>query len=166
MAAGATYEPIATQTLASTASSVSFTSIASTYTDIILVASGTVSSAASFYLRVNNDSATNYSITGLQGNAGTASSYRLTSRTSSEAGSWYTTQNDTTIHFQNYANSTTNKTFLSRTNNAANLVDETAHYWRSTSAINRIDVSPNSTFSGATTFSVGSTFTLYGIAAA
>ena len=166
MAAGATYEPIATQTLASAAASVSFTSIAATYTDIIMVATGTASTASSFYLRVNNDSATNYSFTGLQGNGTAASSYRLTGRSSCEAGAWWTTQNNVIINFQNYANTTTYKTFLSRSSNAGNMVEADVHLWRSTSAINRIDVSPNSTFSGATTFAIGSTFTLYGIAAA
>ena len=37
MAAGATYEPIATQTLASAAASITFSSIAATYTDLRLV---------------------------------------------------------------------------------------------------------------------------------
>jgi hypothetical protein len=163
MAAGATYEPIATQTLASTATSVSFTSIAATYTDIVLVAAGTASTATGVFVRVNNDSGSNYSFTQLQGDGTTATSSRSTAQNKAGAGSWYTTQSNSIVQFQNYANATTYKTFLTRMNNAGNLVEATVSLWRNTAAINRIDIAPGF---GANTFSIGSTFTLYGIAAA
>ena len=70
-------------------------------------------------------------------------------------------QNNAIVQFQNYSNTTTYKTVLSRGNNASNLVEAFVGLWRSTSAITAIDIK---TQSG--NFSIGSTFTLYGIKAA
>jgi hypothetical protein len=62
----------------------------------------------------------------------------------------------------NYANTTTNKSFLARASKGSSGVDLVAGLWRNTAAINSI------TFyePGARLFGIGSTFTLYGIAAA
>jgi prophage DNA circulation protein len=59
-----------------------------------------------------------------------------------------------------YANTTTNKTILSRSNNVANLVQTTVSMWRSTAAITSILVYANGTYP------IGATFKLYGIEAA
>jgi hypothetical protein len=61
----------------------------------------------------------------------------------------------------NYANTTTFKTHISRSNNSSNFVMATVGLWRSTAAITSITLLTNT----ADTFSVGSTFTLYGIKA-
>ena len=61
MPASNTYEPIATTTLTSAVSSVSFGSIPQTYTDLILVnyfATTTVNEDA--YVQFNSDTASNY----------------------------------------------------------------------------------------------------------
>jgi hypothetical protein len=70
-----TYEAIASTTLTATASSIDFTSISSTYTDLILVCYLQDSGGAS-YIRVNNDSGSNYSRTIVYGSGGSAASYR------------------------------------------------------------------------------------------
>ena len=62
----------------------------------------------------------------------------------------------------NYSNTTTYKTVLTRANIASADVEAVVGLWRSTSAVNQLDVKQG----GAVTFSVGSTFTLYGIKAA
>jgi hypothetical protein len=62
----------------------------------------------------------------------------------------------------NYSNTTTYKTVLLRSNNASAITVATVGLWRSTSAINTIKIYAD----GAAVFSVGSTFTLYGIKAA
>jgi hypothetical protein len=64
------------------------------------------------------------------------------------------------INIQNYSNSTTYKTVLARSNNAATGTDATVALWRSTSAITSIDYYLNSG-----SWATGSTFTLYGIKA-
>ena len=82
MAAGNTYDAIATQTLSSAAASVTFSSIAGTYTDLVLVTSIRKSTTGvSAYLRANNDSGTNYSTTYLYGSGTSAISTRDTNRT-------------------------------------------------------------------------------------
>ena len=60
------------------------------------------------------------------------------------------------------ANTTTNKSVLARTSNATQMTGASVSLWRSTAAINRIDLSPDA----AVNFIIGSTFSLYGILAA
>ncbi|NBQ97859.1 MAG: hypothetical protein EBU12_06490, partial [Microbacteriaceae bacterium] len=62
MAAGNTYSQIASTTLGSAASSVTFSSIAATYTDLVIVVQAAVT-AGSIALRMqfNSDTGTNYS---------------------------------------------------------------------------------------------------------
>ena len=113
----ATYTPIATTTLGSAAASYTFSSIPSTYTDLILIASGLVSTNGyDFDIRVNGDTATNYSYTALGGNGSSAASYRNSNATFmrfSTYSSWHTsTISNTIIQFQNYSNATTNKTVI------------------------------------------------------
>jgi hypothetical protein len=169
MAAGATYEPIATTTLGSAAASYTFSSITGTYTDLVLVASLNGSSGTAIKVQFNGDTATNYSLTRLVGTGISATSSRQTSSTSIIYGynGIPTTANEfaaVIMNIQNYANTTTYKTMLSRFNNAnsgSGSTDAIVGLWRSTSAINAIKVEAN-----AGTFSTGSTFTLYGILSA
>ena len=169
MPAGSTYTPIATYTLPSNASSYTFTSIPSTYTDLVLVANGGTVSDSNLNLRVGNgsiDSGSNYSQTLIGGNGSSALSSRVTSQTQ-----WQPSNDDAywtnaikgvlTIHFMNYSNTTTYKTVIGRTNLASSGLDSIVHLWRSTSAINSILVG-----NYGYNFSIGSTFTLYGIKAA
>ena len=65
-------------------------------------------------------------------------------------------------NFMNYSNATTYKTTLSRQADASTLAGCNANLWRSTSAITSITLLEELGLS----FSSGSTFTLYGIAAA
>ena len=161
-----TYVALATVT-ASGSSAVSFTSIPATYTDLVLVCNTQVASGVSdVNIRVNSDTATNYSRTILYGDGSSAASARNTNQTYFQPevyGYVNTTYSQNMIvQFMNYSNTTTFKTFLSRANNATTGVDAIVGLWRSTSAINRIDIAPVA--GAATFFSAGSTFSLYGIA--
>jgi len=165
MAAGSTYTPIATTTLGSATASVDFSSI-SGYTDLVLIVSAKANTAADdLALRFNSDSGSNYSYTTLTGNGTTASSSRSANVTfaildfngSVRTGD-YTTN---VVSIQNYSNSTTYKTVLARSNSSAG-VDANVCLWRNTAAITAIRV----LLTGGTNFASGSTFTLYGIAAA
>ena len=164
----ATYEPIATTTIGSATSSYTFTSIPSTYTDLVLITNTKASSGDYLRFRVGNgsiDSGANYSQTVLSGNGSSAASYRYTSVNQSNlliASAVPTSDYQLSIaNFQNYSNTTTYKTIIHRGNNASSSVETGVTLWRSTSAINQIQVlflSDN--------IAVGSTFTLYGIKAA
>jgi hypothetical protein len=173
MPAQSTYTPIATYTAPNgSVNSYSFTSIPQTYTDLVLVLSCGMNSGGDPTVVVNNDSGANYSDTWLNGNGTTLASYRYTGRNF-----WYPEWNlmggaygvfslQSTFHFMNYSNTSTFKTVLYRTGNAAAGTNVGTEYhvgiWRSTAAITRIDVGATS----SQTYMSGSTFTLYGIAAA
>jgi len=169
MPAGKTYTPLATTTLSSAAASVTFSSISSSYTDLILVASITgVSVATDPWIRVGNgsvDTGTNYSWTWLAGNGGAVYSERGTNNSKLYYSAISTIQNNVqlvTFHFMNYSNTTTNKTILWREADAGTETGATVGLWRSTSAINTIEIS----LDASRTYSSGSMFTLYGIKAA
>jgi hypothetical protein len=157
-----TYEPIATTTLGSAQSTVTFSSIPATYTDIIAVINGKTTGPVSVDMRLNNDTSTNYSFTRIVGNGSSASSSRGSSDTKMQinSGSSDTEREIIIMQLLNYSNSTTFKTALVRANNAGQSTSAFAGLYRSTSVINRIDF-----LATGTTFVVGSTFTLYGIKA-
>ena len=80
-----TYTAIASQVLASSAASVTFSSIPATYTDLVLrcsVRSATSSGQDYMLLQFNGDTATHYSMTMIYTSATTATSYSTTSTTS------------------------------------------------------------------------------------
>ena len=154
-----TYEPIATTTLGSAAASVTFSSISGAYTDLVIVGAG--SAAADIFIRFNGDSSALYSYTRMYGNGTTATSDRASGQTS-----YFLTIggfSDANFIFQlnNYSNTTTFKTGLSRSNYSSASVGAIAGLYRSTAAITSILLQSNSS-----NISVGSTFTLYGIKAA
>jgi len=158
----ATYEPIATTTLGSTQNQVDFNTISSAYTDLVLVFNGGLTSTGDIWLRMNSDTGSNYSRTRLTGDGSTAASTR-NSATSSifvSAGTVGATAN-AIINIQNYSNTTTYKTTVSRFNSSTFAVASVG-LWRSTSAITTLSLRADS----ADTFTSGSTFTLYGIKAA
>jgi len=158
-----TYEPIATTTLGSTSNGATFSSIPVTYTDLVLVVSGTLNTTNYLTLTLNGDTAGNYSYTALTGNGSAASSARGSNNGFAFGGQFTTSQSVSIWHLQNYSNTTTYKTVLNRNNAASGFVDAFVTMWRNTSAINSIYISSGN---GSATFSAGSTFTLYGIKSA
>lgn len=163
----ATYEPIASTTLGSAATTVTFSSIAATWTDIIAVVnSGTSEGSNDCYLRFNNDSAGNYSTTWLFGNGSSAGSGRGSNLTGGRL--WGGVADATHIfHIQSYANTNVYKTYLAAAQSTLSGVDSVVRnvgLWRDTSAINRIDFVQ--TGGGSNEFKAGTTFSLFGIKAA
>lgn len=166
MAAGATYVPIATQTLGSAAATVTFSSIPGTYTDLVLIISAKGSTQNYPSLRFNSDTGSNYSRTILSGSGSAASSDRGTNATAANIN--YLASTDTSnfnyvsiTNIMNYSNSTTYKTQITRANNASTGVDAVVTLWRNTNAITQIDCIMNTG-----NYASGSTFSLYGITAA
>lgn len=159
----ATYDCIATTTLGSTQSSVTFSSISGSYTDLVLIASGIMSSGgtAGIVVYLNNDTGTNYSAIQLDADGSTATSYKDNSSNGMNIGILSgANRANSIIQFINYSNTTTHKTVLARGNNPGGYVRAAIGMWRSTSAVNRIDLSNPST-----NFASGTTFSLYGIKA-
>lgn len=168
MAAGITYTPIATTTLGSATSTVTFSSISGSYTDLVLVCSTKLDGSggdARLDIRVNSDSGSNYSNTIMYGTGSSAVSARNSSQTESQVGRQTSSNwSNSIIHINNYSNITTNKTILGRGNNPDALVLAAVSLWRSTAAISSITVYPQA--GTANNFVSGSTFSLYGITAA
>ena len=158
----ATYEPISTQTLGTAQASVTFSSIPATYTDLVLVFNGTTASAQFMELRFNGDTATNYSATRLSGNGSSATSDRTSTQDVMFVGNLHTAQTTNILQIMNYANTTTFKTVLCRSNQAGAQVSARVGLWRKTpEAITTIFVRSG----GGANFSIGCEFTLYGIKA-
>lgn len=162
-----TYEPIATATLNGSTASYTFSSIPSTYTDLILVQSlpGDPSGTYGYSnYRVNSDTGSNYNSSYYYWyNAATygrqTSSAFILNGTSSYLGN-----TNIITHIQNYSNSTTYKSLITRANFSANSngvpqeIWESIGVWRSTAAINSVTAYMNTG-----NYSSGSTLTLYGI---
>lgn len=167
MAAGATYEPIATTTLSSAQQTITFSSISGSYTDLVLIASRRYSNAGTgaenTFIRFNNDSGANYSMIYMVNGPGTGSFENFNSLYTSAGGNEVSERYSIDIwNFFNYSNTTTYKSSLFAHNFGNAMMQKWQGTWLSTSAINRIDIIG----SGSATFAIGSTFTLYGIAAA
>jgi hypothetical protein len=163
-----TYEPIATHTIPSATASYTFSSIPSTYTDLILIISATATSGADdLLIQFNSDTASNYSNTVLTANGSAAASIRGSNQTAillDYNGVLNTTLNNRIVNIMNYANTNTFKTILVRANNSSTGVDGIAGLWRKTpEAITSITVKNTGT---SFNFTIGSTLTLYGIKAA
>lgn len=172
MAAGATYEKIQTNTLSSAQSDLTFTSISGSYTDlIIIVNAGCSSNGDVLYMQFNGDTSTNYSNTVMFGGGSTATSDRSSGVTyislSQGAGLGTGASAYNCIsQINNYSNATTFKTVLTRNNiPSAGLYPATefrGSLWRATPAA----ITSIRFYTSAGNIVAGSTFTLYGIAAA
>lgn len=159
--ATATYEAIETKTLGSSQTSVTFTSVPTTYTDLVLIVNGTGSGLAALKLQVGNgsvDTGSNYSFTNIQGDGTSATSSRGSSATEMNLGLMDTTISTSIFHFMNYSNTTTYKTFLGSGADTAYAIRKVVGLWRSTAAINTFTVS-------GTTLQTNTTLSLYGIKA-
>ena len=158
-----TYEPIATTTASGSVSSITFSSISGTYTDLVIVANGSNGNADNSYLiRFNSDTGANYSYTGLDGNGSSATSFRDSNTSEGAAGTIGTSNTTTIINVFNYSNTTTYKTWVARGNNASARTRAFVGMWRNTSAITSVTLTNNA----ASNFTNTTTFTLYGIKAA
>lgn len=168
-----TYEPIASQTLGSSASTISFTSIAATWTDLRLILSHlhTATVVQSAGVRFNSDTGSNYSTTYLDGNGSAAISGRLTNETSlvisyrPSASAPSDVPVLALVDVQSYANSSVYKTALTAQAShfsSGGFVSRYVGLWRSTSAITSIDIISR----GGGSFLSGTTASLYGIKAA
>jgi hypothetical protein len=167
MTAGSTYTPIATNTTSGTSTStITFSSISGTYTDLVLVISAKAATVGmDLGIQLNGDTTTTYSSTFLTGNGTSAGSYKDTNanKLTLEYNASVRTGEYSVhiVNFQNYSNTTTYKTVINRANSTTG-TDGVVGLWRNTSAINSMSIATY----GGSNYAAGSTFTLYGITAA
>jgi hypothetical protein len=160
-----TYVALATQTLGTATNTLTFSlSGISGYTDLrVVIDAAVTSSADNVCFRYNSDTGSNYSRTGMAGNGSSALSARSSNVTFNEIdyyGYLETTRSVIYADIMNYSNSTTFKTVLGRSSNAANGTGATVGLWRNTAAITSLTIFTKASIN----FAVGSTFSLYGIA--
>jgi hypothetical protein len=159
-----TYTLISSTTLTTTATDVTFSSIPSTYTDLILVAAAIGTGDLQIFGRLNGDTGSNYSNTFLAGNGTSASSIRQANASSFQGDYYLAVSTDgglTIYNFMDYSNTTTFKTILARSGLGNKGTQSIVNLWRNTAAINSINLRVS-----ANSFASGSTFRLYGIEAA
>lgn len=170
----ATYKLITSNILASTATSVTFSSIPSTYTDLVLKTSIRTNVAGAIAvdpsLLINGNSSAIYSQTYLQGNGATVAGARSSGQTeagfrfgANDTGSTANTFTSSEFYFPSYRASH-NKPFslITATENNATTgyINAQAQLFGSTSAITSISITIGA---GAYSFAAGSSFRLYGI---
>ena len=155
-----TYDKIATTTLGSSAASINFTSIASTWTDLRVTLTCTGATFIYPSARVNSSSAT-YSLTALIGDGTSATSYRTPgSEISLSWNGTNTTPVFYTLDIFSYAGSTY-KTMLTtgqEDQNGSGAVYYSVQLWRNTAAITAVSLLGTNG-----NFAAGTTATLYGI---
>jgi len=167
-----TYDKIDTYTLTSVAQGITFTSIPSTYTDLVLVLALISKTAGNdVRVRVGNgsiDSGANYSANYLTGNGSAASASRNSSATYIP---FYRVVGTTTspatliVDLFNYSNTTTKKSMIVRNYSTASETGFGGGIWNSTSAINQIYIYEDGNTSPQQ-FDVGTVATLYGVKSA
>jgi hypothetical protein len=164
-----TYTPLATVTLGSAVSSVSFSAIPASYRDLILVHSAKHSFAGAVSVRDN----------GIRFNSDSGSNYpRVTMWSGSGAYSETATETDIAllygmasapyqagiVQIMDYSATDKHKTVLYRTGSGSDSnygVYAQASRWANTAAITSLSITPNPSY----TILAGSTFSLYGVIA-
>lgn len=149
---------LATITLQSAATEVSFTGIPSNYRDLIIVASIKVTSGAEPRMRINGDTGSNYSFIQIAGDGSST-----LSNTGTTTGGWLTpnvfpsTANFDLCTITITDANTTNKNKLYVSRWAGANTNALAVRWANTSAITSLNF-----YMTSQSFAVGSTFSLYG----
>jgi hypothetical protein len=158
-----TYTALATVTLGTAVSSVTFSSIPATYRDLILISDCSTASNSGIEFRINGDSGSNYPVVMMRGTpAGVSSAtnsgtYLLTAFSQALSNQRY----NTIVQFMDYSATDKHKSVLIRTNydNGAS-VEALAGRWASTSAMSSLFFQSN-----VGNFNAGSRFDLYGVIA-
>ena len=158
-----TYEAISTSTAVGGETTISLTSIPTTYTDLVIVSSLIATTPYELFVQFNGDTGANYATTYSEGNGTSATSGRSSRTDTKILASYSNNTNPTpvTINVLNYSNTTTHKSILARSSATSASVLAYAGLWRNTAAITSIQL----TLTGGRSFSAGATFSVYGITA-
>ncbi len=152
-----TYDLIASNVLTTTASSVTFSSISSSYRDLIFrIVVGTSTSGQIIYEFNGDTTALNYPSCFLEGDGGSAAS--TTNRNNRLDASTTSLELTASLQIYDYAQTNKEKCSIIRGDNATSKTYTLAGRWANTAAINQVVFTPQSG-----TFNIGSSFYLYGI---
>lgn len=170
MPAGATYVALASTSLSSTSSAISFTSISQAYTDLVIVASMRLSAGSTGHLCFNatSPSGTSYEILYFSGNGSAFQSKDIANGASVRLGEVYGSginSTNFTVMIASIGDYAATNKFKSVIVNYAEVADEislTGGTWHDTSAITSIGITSGSTGH----FVTGCSFSIYGIARA
>jgi hypothetical protein len=155
-----TYKALATVTLGSSASSVTFSSIPATYRDLVIVVAGTNSTSSGLYLRLNGDTGANYTAVYAYGTGSSVVSATNIVINGLYVGNFTNAgQSVSTNHLMDYSATDKHKTMLGRGSDPSNFVIMQATRWANTTAVTSVQVLPASG-----TMSTGMTISMYGIA--
>lgn len=166
-----TFVPIATNLLSADTTTVVFSSIPQTYTDLKLVINGIGSGTGQdYYVRFNSDSSSSYGRAWYVGASGTEYKNAATSA-SAQLQLMFQVNGSVSgepifgeIDIFDYASSSINKSILVNSGSTRDEVGILASRWYSNSAITSITIAGSSSFS-LSDLLIGSRFTLYGILA-
>ena len=160
-----TYTPLATVTLGTAASAVTFSSIPATYRDLILVVSAPITTSPAVpFVRFNGDTGFNYNTVVAEGFPSSTGSQAYLDRTNFNL--VRTSESSTTIpsiysiQLMDYSATDKHKTGLIRTADFGSGKEGATMWagrWANTSAITSI------LFAVTTSFAANSTFSLYGV---
>jgi hypothetical protein len=162
----ATYTPIASNTLSSNQSTVSFSSF-SGYTDLRIIANIKLTGANGVYFQPNADTSSSYSATTLYGTGSAVVSSRLTTGDLGGTGFYIpggtfstSTYSVVQIDLMNYANTSIFKTAVIRYSTSDGRVGSSVELYAKTNAITSLVFGCD----GGGSIAAGSTISLYGIA--
>lgn len=162
-----TYDKIATTTLGSAATNITFSSIAASWTDLRIVFTGTATGNSGLSIRFNSNTSFIYSQTNMIG-SGTAATSSFASSSDNLSFSVGNNMNTTPVVFYSldifsYAGSTFKTALMqiNQDNNGSGSVARNVGLYRSTSAITSIAL-----YLSSNNLAAGTTATLYGIKAA
>jgi len=150
--ATSTYVALATTTLSSAASSVTFSSLPS-YRDYIVVVNGTASATDNVYIEANLDATSNYPAVSMYGDSGGAGSGTGTN-TGFNAGRFQTSPSMLICQIMDAGASDKHTTALARYGSPTTFVTAAASRWQNTAVITSLKVKHSGTFSSGTTFSL------------
>ena len=157
-----TYDLLASTTLTSSVTSVTFSSIDQSYGDLILVMNTTGNSSSNTYLQFNGDTSSIYSYLSMYGNGSSSGSIgdSNVNRLYIQGGLGLSGGFQAIYNLQDYSATNKHKTVLGRVSRASQWVTADTGRWASTSAIISILIGA----AGSYTYPIGSTFNLYGVA--
>jgi hypothetical protein len=161
-----TYTPLATVTLSSSASSVTFSSIPATYRDLILVVNSQQDATTGAGIRFNADSGSNYSHVVMRNSGGSPVSGTFTGTNFLSSWSSRLSGSRYMLVFQamDYSATDKHKTVIYRNgytdNDSVQSVEAFAARWANTGAVTSLAIT-----TGSGNFSSGSTFNLFGVIA-
>jgi hypothetical protein len=154
---------LATTTLSSAASSITFSSISGAYTDLRLVIVGRTTASSSIAIQLNGDTATNYSYSYLGGDGTSTFRGRNQDITRIQCYENFNSSTPTALEIDIFSyTGSTYKTMLitqSADRNGSGSVMKEVAMWRSTSAVTQFQIYAQS----SDTLMAGTTATLYGI---